>query len=379
MPGSNAAMTVMGKVGVALRTVARREGAQLRGTLFRLAAFGAAALALAALVGTAGTAGDSYSGTDTAGTKTGGEAWIVLDTGEAGSGRAAPVAALTAVQAPGRVTAAGLAAKPAPSGSCDANWDHMKNIRTSDPDPGGKFQFNPCTHQVRISDTEKDGHLVRGGVALDGVLVVTLRAAGNPAEDVATIPHYDPKKLYIFKVCLAGSDIQDDSYCDSSDNQHWATPDRGGPDPCYSVVATKGAEDNCRNGRKLFGYSDKDKEKYEKWKNALRGPDLKNINRPPVGRKPDINARPDLSLPRTQPGDAGKMTQPVAIMLRWLVWTVLGGCVAGFVIVGGRMTIRHKRGELGANASELGWVVLAVVVAGSGMAIAFVSLLVDPF
>lgn len=369
-------MTVIGKVGAALRTVVRREGAQLRGTLFRLAAFGA--VALAALMGTAGTAGDPYFGAGTAAAKTGGDPWIVIGTGEAGAGteRATPVAALIAVQAPGRVTTAGLAAKPKPS----VNWDDMKNIRTSDSDPGGKFQFDPATGQVRISDTEKDGHLVRGGVALGGTLVVRLRAAGNPSEDVATIPHYDPKNLYIFKVCLAGSDKDDDSYCDSSDNHHWPKADRGGPDPCYSSWGTKGSEDNCHNGRKLFGYSDKDKQKYEKWRDALRGPDLSvPIPKLPVGRKPDINARPDLTLPRGQPGDAGKITQPVAIMLRWLVWTVLGGCVAGFVIVGGRMTIRHRRGEFGANASELGWVVLAVVVAGSGMAIAFVSLLVDPF
>ncbi|MGI5323801.1 hypothetical protein [Actinomadura nitritigenes] len=377
-------MSFIGKVGAALRTTVRRKGAHLRGALFRLAAFGAAALALAAVAGTAGAAGDPYSGAGNAAAKTGGAPWIVIGTGEGGSGteRATPVAALTAVQAPGRVATAGLAAKPAPSdcsGSKSDNWDDMDNIRTSDPDPGGKFQFNPCTHQVRISDTEKDGHLVRGGVALDGALVVRLRAAGNPSEDIATIPHYDPKKLYIFKVCLAGSDKDDDSYCDSSDNQHWPKADRGGPDPCYSWTG-KGAEDNCHNGRKLFGFDDGDKKKYEKWRDALRGPDLGDaVSKPPVGRKPDINARPDLSLPRSQPGDAGKITKPVAIMLRWVVWTVLGGCVAGFVIVGGRMTIRHKRGEFGANATELGWVVVAVVVAGSGMAIAFVSLVVDPF
>jgi hypothetical protein len=69
----------------------------------------------------------------------------------------------------------------------------------------------------------------------------------------------------------------------------------------------------------------------------------------------------------------------VAIILRWLVWTVLGSCVAGFVIVGGRMTIKHKRSEFGANATEVGWVLVACVVAGSGCAVAFVSLLVDPF
>jgi hypothetical protein len=371
-------MTAIGKVGAALRTVSRRDGAPLRGAFLRLTAF--ASLGLAALTGTAGAAGDPSSGAGTAVTKTGGDPSIAVGTGEAGAGRAVAVAALTAVRAPGR--AATAAAKPAPPdcrGSGSDNWDDMENIRTSDPDPGGKFQFNPCTHQVRISDTEKDGHLVRGGVALDGILVVTLRAAGNPSEDIATIPDYDPKELYIFKVCLAGSDRDDDSYCDSSDNQHWPKADRGGPDPCYSVVATKGAEDNCHNGRELFGYSEKDKEKYEKWKNALRGPDLAHVIRPPTGRKPDINARPDLSLPRNQPGDVKKVVQPVGIMLRWLVWTALGACVAGFVVVGGRMTIRHRRGEVGANAAELGWVVLATFVAGSGLAIAFVTLLVDPF
>ncbi|CNF47803.1 Uncharacterised protein [Mycobacterium tuberculosis] len=332
----------------ALRTVVEREGAHARRTLLRLAALAAAALALAALTGTAAT----------------------------------PAAALAAVRAPGRVTTAGLAAKPsAPGsgGSAAVDWGDLENIRTSDPDPGGKFQFDPATGQVRISDTEKDGHLVRGGVAFDGRLVVALRAAGNPSEDIAAIPHYDPKKLYIFKVCLAGSDEDDDSYCDSSDNHHWPKADRGGPDPCTDWRG-KGAEDNCHNGRKAFGYSDKDKEKYEKWKNAVRGPDLSHgMPKLPVGRTPDVNARPDLSLPRTQPKDIGEVSAPVATMLRWLVWTVLSACVAGFVIVGGRMTIRHRRGEFGANAGELGYVMLAAFVAASGMAIAFVSLLLDPF
>ncbi|MFD0538390.1 hypothetical protein ACFQY7_36405 [Actinomadura luteofluorescens] len=66
-------------------------------------------------------------------------------------------------------------------------------------------------------------------------------------------------------------------------------------------------------------------------------------------------------------------------MLRWLLWTALTACVLGFILIGGNMALKHKRGEFGAHAASLGWVMIACVMAGSGLAIAFISLLVDPF
>ena len=72
------------------------------------------------------------------------------------------------------------------------------------------------------------------------------------------------------------------------------------------------------------------------------------------------------------------MAEPAEVMLGWLVWAALGGCVLGFVLVGGNMAIRYQRGEAGAHAAGFGWVVIATVVAGSGIAVAFISLLIKP-
>jgi hypothetical protein len=381
-------MTSIGKVGAALRTVVRREGAQLRGALFRLAAFGAAALALAALVATAGTAGDPYSGAGAAATKTGGDAWIVIDTGEAGTvtGRATPVA-LTAVQAPGRATTAGLALR------AEIDWSD-DNIRTIDTDPGGTLQWDRNSGRIRVCDRNSDGHLVRGRVTVDGKPVELYIFSTKKTQDFVRagakgkcregrIADYQAPKngkpKYQFKVCLARSDAEPDGYCNTSDSNEWPKGDIKN-NSCWDhdkstqekIDCVGGVQEYCHQWQHTSGMFPEQcvKDNTPKEKTSLK---------PPVGRKPDINARPDLSLPRTQPGDVGKVTQPVAIMLRWLVWTVLGACVTGFVIVGGRMTIKHRRGEFGANAAEVGWVLLACVVAGSGCAIAFVALLVDPF
>jgi hypothetical protein len=48
------------------------------------------------------------------------------------------------------------------------------------------------------------------------------------------------------------------------------------------------------------------------------------------------------------------------------------------MLVGGNMALKHRRGEAGAHASGLGWVLIACVLAGSGLAMGFISLLFDP-
>jgi hypothetical protein len=64
--------------------------------------------------------------------------------------------------------------------------------------------------------------------------------------------------------------------------------------------------------------------------------------------------------------------------LRWLLWLALGACVLGFMLVGGNMALKHKRGEAGAHAAGFSWVLIACGTAGSGLVVALISLLIDP-
>ncbi|WP_344591312.1 hypothetical protein [Actinomadura vinacea] len=52
-------------------------------------------------------------------------------------------------------------------------------------------------------------------------------------------------------------------------------------------------------------------------------------------------------------------------MLSWMAWIVFGLCVAGVLIVAGRMAIKHQSGQGGAHASSLVWVLTACILAAS--------------
>ncbi|GAA2148888.1 hypothetical protein [Actinomadura napierensis] len=56
-------------------------------------------------------------------------------------------------------------------------------------------------------------------------------------------------------------------------------------------------------------------------------------------------------------------------ILKWVAWIVFGMCVAGVLIVAGRMAISHRRGEGGEHASGLAWVFAACILAGSASAL----------
>ncbi|TDC40930.1 hypothetical protein E1281_37900 [Actinomadura sp. KC345] len=250
-------------------------------------------------------------------------------------------------------------------------------MRTTDDDAGGKFKFARGRGQVRLSDTEPDSHLVRGGVIKDGVVVLRLRAAGNPSVDVGTIPNYDFSEKYILKVCLAVDDEGADSFCESSDSHKWPEMDRGKPDPCTGLPSPA-AVDNCKNGRDWAGFKGKDKE-YKKWKEAIRGPPLlKGSGKaaPARGRRPSINDNPDVKLPKGHAKGAAKVAEPIGRILSWLVWGVYAACVAGVVITGAKMALKHKRGEVGAHGAGLGWVLIACLV--PALAAAVIHLLIKP-
>lgn len=56
-------------------------------------------------------------------------------------------------------------------------------------------------------------------------------------------------------------------------------------------------------------------------------------------------------------------------MLSWVAWTVFALCVAGILIIAGRMAVMHRRGEGGEHMAGLAWVGFAILLAGSASAI----------
>ncbi|XRQ08771.1 hypothetical protein ACN3XK_71785 [Actinomadura welshii] len=283
--------------------------------------------------------------------------------------RHAPVAALAALAAPDPV-----------------DWDAKKDIRTVDGDPGGKLQWSG-TGRVRVCDIEPDGHLVRGKVTQGGTEVASLRAGENGKCDEVVIPGYQAaeKKEYKFKVCLARNDRAPDGYCNTSNGRQWPEADKE-EDYCDTLDGQAfrdcvgGAEEVCE---RLIGPVE---EQCIEDNGGGRDPgkifstEKPNVARPPDGRAPSLDETPDATLADgPAPGyDDPRMAEPARKMLQWLTWATLGACIAGFMIVGANMAVKHKKGEAGAHAADLSWVLIATVVAGSGLAIYFVGLLLIP-
>ncbi|WP_344586495.1 hypothetical protein [Actinomadura vinacea] len=299
-----------------------------------------------------------------------------------------------------------------------ADWKPTEAIWTVDGDPGGTLQWDSKTGRVRVYDIEPDGHYVRGEVYAKGALVGQLRAGEAGKCDEVAIRGYKPGDKVELKICLGTKNGI--GYCNGSDSGKWPKPDReqdycdtlsgdkkitciGGVEEACSGI--KGpAKEHCMEGARGDGYEEGD------GCSLLDGPlkklcegnsggggggngggntggggsgsgDLYSTEKPDVPAPPDGSPRdkdPYVTLPRGHAEGVSAVAGPLAPLLRWLVWTVLGACVLGFMIVGGNMAIKHKRSEAGAHAAGLGWVMLASVVAASGAAVAFISLLIDP-
>ncbi|MFB4319800.1 hypothetical protein [Actinomadura sp. 21ATH] len=296
-----------------------------------------------------------------------------------------------AVQAPGRAAPAAFPADPFPppefKSSLPPEFEGTSIMKTVDGDPGGELRWKPPkgadkTAKIRVYDLEEDGHYVTGEVTLDGAQVATVRAGGKGADDVASIPGYSKDKVYEFKVCLGTE--HGTGYCNTSTSKKWPEVDRkedhcdtldgdkridciGGPEEACARIDGP-AKEYCLEGNGGSGegpeHSGTESTKIPKAPNAA----------PP----PKIGDRPDLSLPRYHSAGAGKAAEPVGVILRWLVWTAFGACIAGVFLVCGNMALRHKRGEAGAHIADLGWVMVAIVVTGGGVAMAFIVMVVDP-
>jgi hypothetical protein len=78
---------------------------------------------------------------------------------------------------------------------------------------------------------------------------------------------------------------------------------------------------------------------------------------------PTSDYKPDNSA---VPADLKKK---VRLLLGFVSWIVTGLCVAGVLMVGGKMAISHRRGEGGEHAAGLAWVGGACILVGSAAAI----------
>ncbi|MBD2894403.1 hypothetical protein amrb99_33280 [Actinomadura sp. RB99] len=312
-----------------------------------------------------------------------------------------------AVQAPGRVATARLTAFKAP-----VDWQSTKHIVTRDSDPGGNLQWDPQSGRIRICDTEADSHAVDAKVFAGSSGVVYVYRGGKGHCREGAIPNYDKSKTYKFKVCLITN--HGESYCNTSTNVIIAKSKSSllfpadaycekvsgkasdcGPadgDACYSEP--KSAKDMCEKDfektaapNPCVGLTEAAaavcrEDTAGKLNTGKVGKDgvfdigRPNGAKPPKGDAASIDDRPILS--RDNASGAGGPSEPINILLGWLKWTVLGACEVGVVIVGARAAIRHKRSEAGAHATGLAWVMIACVVAGSGLAFAFVSFVVNP-
>lgn len=75
------------------------------------------------------------------------------------------------------------------------------------------------------------------------------------------------------------------------------------------------------------------------------------------------------NIPNPGQGEEPPFAGPFMTVLKWGVYFALGAGVAGFVIIGGRMTIQHKRGEGGNHMGSLIIVGFGCIVIVSAAAI----------
>ncbi|MBT2418027.1 hypothetical protein J7F01_08790 [Streptomyces sp. ISL-22] len=72
--------------------------------------------------------------------------------------------------------------------------------------------------------------------------------------------------------------------------------------------------------------------------------------------------------------DPGQGKEPPGVenlkdILQWVAWIVLALCVAGILVVAGRMAVSHQRGQGGEHATALAYVLGACVLVGAASGI----------
>lgn len=68
----------------------------------------------------------------------------------------------------------------------------------------------------------------------------------------------------------------------------------------------------------------------------------------------------------TPPSD---VTAPLLTLLSWAAWCAVCACVAGLLMVAGRLMLAHRVGEADRTAQQLAWVLAACLLISSATAI----------
>ncbi|MCP9953570.1 hypothetical protein [Actinomadura madurae] len=67
-------------------------------------------------------------------------------------------------------------------------------------------------------------------------------------------------------------------------------------------------------------------------------------------------------IPNPGEGEEPPFGQEIETLLKWGMWGALFCCVAGFIVIGARMGIQHKRGEAGGHMGSMAIVGFATVL-----------------
>jgi hypothetical protein len=250
----------------------------------------------------------------------------------------------------------------------------LRAMYTTDDDHAGAMEWRPAggSGTVKVCDEKDDDYLVRVKVTLENSTLDSATAIeGDGNCSIGSVPpvlNRSGDQKYLFEICLVRRLDDREWACNETDSASWPKnmwPD--GKPPCHKVPSW---------------YTSDDPKKNNDLKKCVLGEDITAQDpmepvRPPAWRPGNPNARPDDEL-RHGRAAPPKVGEPLYLLLDYISWLVWAGCMAGFIIVGGKMAIKHKRGEAGAHATGMAWVLIACAVTGSSLATGLIALLIRP-
>lgn len=246
-----------------------------------------------------------------------------------------------------------------PAHADEVDW--WRALYTRDDNHGGAMEWHRKDRRVKLCDEADDERSAHLTVSTEGrnsnTSIYTVHGDGRCEVISVFADQRNSNPGYQFNLCLLEPGGAE-SHCSSTDSASWRPDDRwpeGNP-PCHKLASwQEEAKKYC-----IFGE---------------RKPDA--LVTPPTWRD-GMDTHPDKHLPRGHAALPPGVNGPLKTVVLYVKWFVLGGCVAGFILVGGNMAIKHKRSEAGAHAAGLAWVMVATIVAGTGLASGFISLLISP-
>jgi hypothetical protein len=280
-------------------------------------------------------------------------------------------------------------------------WDERRAMYTKDGD--GFLQWDSNSGVVRVCDIAPGGWEVRAWITRENNSNDVIRArldrytfdrgGSDNCEEHGMKKidkDYNRNQVYHFKLCQARG--EEEKSCREADSD-WGvfsgkipSPDDPYWNPLGNCAALKkgSLQDKCiKNSKKKEGCDNYPAEFKDLCKDAVgpKGERYLNTDKPEVMLPPTSgpsSGPPSIPWEYDHAAVPRGIAEPMSELLRIVKWFVFGGCVAGFMIVGGRMAVKHQRGEAGAHATGLAWVMIACIVGGSSLATGLIALLVDP-